>query len=237
MTPDLSVSYAVRVTDISFADRIGDAIRRARKTKGWTQTELAAEVTRLRRLTNTKAPEASLDTISRVERGDNATTDMLEEIAQALGTTVFTLGFGAWSVREKSPGYQADAIPVLQEGEASPRGVSWDDHGVPLWPVEQWGSRPADVRDPKAYIVIIGDDSMEPYYKRGWRAIVSPSKPIGDGDLVCVHLASGERLIQVAHREADGWLFESYNPASKPRLVRDEDLSMIHRIVYVRTLK
>ena len=216
MTPDLSVAYPVAVTDISFADRIGQAIRRARKAKGWTQTELAAEVTRLRRETNATAPEASLDTISRIERGDNATTDMLEEIAQALGTTVFNLGFGAWSLREKPPGY--DSIPP-QEIEISP------------------GDIPADVRDPKAYIVVIGDDSMEPYYKRGWRAIVSPSKPIADGDIVRVHLASGERLVTVAHREAEGWLFESYNPAYKPRLVRDEDVSMIHRVVYVRTLK
>jgi transcriptional regulator with XRE-family HTH domain len=225
------------VTDLSFADRIGQAIRRARKAKGWTQTDLAGEVTRLRRLTNGKAPEASLDTISRIERGDNATTDMLEEIAQALGTTVFNLGFGAWSSREKPPGSDADFIPVLQEDEASPQVISWDDHGAPLWAVQQWGSRPADVRDPKAYIFVIRDDSMEPYYKRGWRAIVSPSKPVGDGDIVCVHLASGERLIKVAHREAEGWLFESYNPAYKPRLVRDEEVSMIHCVVYVRTLK
>lgn len=218
LTPDLSVAYPVAVTDVSFADRIGEAIRRARKTKGWTQTELAAEVTRLRRLTTAKAPEASLDTISRIERGDNATTDMLEEIAQALGTTVFNLGFGAWSLREKPPGYP-ESTPGLQEVEVSP------------------GDIPADVRDPKAYIVLLGDDSMEPYYKRGWRAIVSPSTPIADGDIVCVHLASGERLITVAHREAAGWLFESYNPAYKPRLVRDEDVSTIHRVVYVRTLK
>lgn len=58
--------------------------------------------------------------------------------------------------------YKRLAIPILFEGEASPNGLAWAEDDTPLFHVDDWGSRPGDVRDPRAYLVIIRGDSMEP---------------------------------------------------------------------------
>jgi phage repressor protein C with HTH and peptisase S24 domain len=131
------------------------------------------------------------------------------------------------------------SLPVLYEGDASPQGLTWTDDGVPLFHVEEWGSRPIDVKDPRAYLVIIRGDSMEPAYRRGWRAIVSPNLTVTDGDLVCAHLRTGERLIKIAHRDRsqNGWLLVSYNTAYAPRFAPDSEVTMIHKVAYVRTMK
>lgn len=55
--------------------------------------------------------------------------------------------------------------------------LAWSDNGTPLFHVDEWSSRPSDVRDPRAYLVIVRGDSMEPMIKRGMRAIVSPIFP------------------------------------------------------------
>ena len=34
-----------------------------------------------------------------------------------------------------------------------------------------------------------------------------------------------------------GWQLVSYNPAFPPRFVRDDDINMIHKVAYVRTMK
>ena len=130
------------------------------------------------------------------------------------------------------------AIPILFEGEAPPDGLTWTADNTPLFQVDEWGTRPGDVRDPRAYLVVIRGDAMEPMIKPGMRAVISPNQPVTDGDLACVHLRSGERLVRVVQhdRAQSGWLLESYNPAARARFVPDADVAMIHKVAYVRTL-
>jgi phage repressor protein C with HTH and peptisase S24 domain len=96
-----------------------------------------------------------------------------------------------------------------------------------------------DIKDPQAYLVIIRGDSMEPAYRRGWRAIVSPNLKVLDGDLVCAHMRTGERLIKIAFRDRSqgGWQLQSYNQAYPPRFAPDTEVVMIHKVAYVRTMK
>jgi transcriptional regulator with XRE-family HTH domain len=130
------------------------------------------------------------------------------------------------------------AIPILFEGEAPAGGLSWTDEGTPLFQVDEWGSRPSDIRDPRAYLVVIRGDAMEPMIKAGMRAVISPNQTVADGDLACVHLRSGERLVRVVQhdRAQHGWLLEGYNPSSRARFVPEADVATIHKVAYVRTL-
>lgn len=177
----------------------------------------------------------------------------LLKLAKALGVSVDELLAGVDPeydlVREDraqyGPSPDADAsaqarraIPILSEGDAPPDGLSWTPDGAPLFQVDEWGSRPSDVRDPRAYLVVIRGDAMEPMIKPGMRAVVSPNQPVADGDLACVHLRSGERLVRVVQHDPAqrGWLLATYNPASRARFVPEADVAMIHKVAYVRTL-
>lgn len=82
---------------MNFQEQLGRKIRDLRDARDWSQTDLAHQITAARRAIDPRSPEVSLDTISRVERGFNATTGMLSEIASALGyslleLTMITLG-------------------------------------------------------------------------------------------------------------------------------------------------
>jgi transcriptional regulator with XRE-family HTH domain len=130
-------------------------------------------------------------------------------------------------------------IPILVEGDAPPEGLTWDADGAPLFHVDEWGSRPGDVRDPRAYLVVVRSEAMEPMIKRGMRAVIAPNEPVADGDLACVHLRAGERLVRAVQHDAAqrGWLLESYNPSARTRFVPDADVAMVHKVAYVRTMK
>jgi len=174
----------------------------------------------------------------------------LLKLAKALGVSIDELLAGVDPeydlVREDRAQYGASddadpssrAIPILFEGDAPPDGLTWTADGAPLFHVDEWGSRPGDVRDPRAYLVVVRGDAMEPMIKRGMRAVVSPNQPVADGDLACVHLRAGERLVRVVQhdRAQSGWVLESYNPAVRARFVPESDVAMIHKVAYVRTL-
>jgi phage repressor protein C with HTH and peptisase S24 domain len=135
--------------------------------------------------------------------------------------------------------YKKNDIPVIGEGDASPDGVFWDPEGKPLIHVEDWMSRPNDaaVRDPSCYAIVVRGDSMEPLIKRGHRLIISPNIPVSDGEVAYVHLKSGERLVKVVYKTADGWVLESYNRDYPPRFVSRTEVAAIHRVAYHRMLK
>lgn len=135
--------------------------------------------------------------------------------------------------------YKRNDIPVIAEGDASPSGVFWDEDGKPIIHIDEWMSRPDDkaVRDPSCYAIVIRGDSMEPMIRRGMRAIISPNIPVGEGDLAYVHLKSGERLVKMVHKHPNGWLLESFNREYPPRFVDNAEVSALHRVAYVRTLK
>jgi phage repressor protein C with HTH and peptisase S24 domain len=239
LTPDKPDGYCFAVRA---AEEIGDAIRRERKRLGMTQSDLAAAITRARRARDAKAPEASLDTISRMERGENTTIDSIEEAAIALGSNaaallVSTSHSDVESERFDVSDYTPNDIPVIAEGEASPQGtLFWDDEGKLRTEVERRISRPGDINDPRAYGVQVRGDSMSPRYIAGELLIVSPNVRVRSGAFAYVELLSGERLLKRVHRQPGGWNLESLNTAYPPRFVRDDEVGVMHKIMYGRSL-
>ena len=240
LTPDKSVGYGDFVA-MRLAEQVADAVRSARRKHGWSQAQLAEEITRIRRAADPEAPSASIDTISRIERGENTTTDSIEEIASALGTsTVALLSFPQKDVDDEYvdvSGFTPDDIPVIAEGEASPQGaLFWDDAGQLRSDVETRISRPKDLTDPRAYGLVVRGDSMVPRYMPGELLIVAPRATVRSGNCAYVELLSGERLIKRVHRQSGGWNLESLNSVYSPRFARDEEIGVIHKIMYGRSL-
>lgn len=213
--------------------KLGDLVRKLRHDAGLTIEALAKK--------------AGVDkmTVSEFERSvGNHRQETLDKIAAALGQTVpglYALLHSAHSNAEPDVAdisdYKRKDIPVIQEGEASPNGTFWTDDGTPRHQIDEWMSRPFDLRDPHAYAVLLRGDSMEPMLKHGYRLIVSPNIPAADGELSYAQLSSGERLVKVARRIPGGWILESYNNAYPPRVVTDAEVVSIHRVVYVKTLR
>lgn len=85
---------------MTFQEQLGRKIRDLRDRRDWSQTDLAHQITAARRAVDPDSPEVSLDTISRVERGFNATTGMLSEIASALGYSLLELTMIALGVTQ-----------------------------------------------------------------------------------------------------------------------------------------
>ena len=132
-------------------------------------------------------------------------------------------------------GYQPDDLPVITEGEGSPRPeIFWDHAGQLLTTVTERISRPAGLTDRRAYGVKVKGDSMVPAIRPGHYLVVSPAAPITDGDEVFVVLKSGAHLIKFAKKIDGGWLLESANQLHESRLVKKSEIESIHAIVWIR---
>lgn len=66
--------------------------------------------------------------------------------------------------------------------------------------------------------------------------IVSPNAVVKTGACAYVELLSGERLIKRVHKQPGGWNLESLNTAHAPRFVRQDEIGVMHKIVYGRSL-
>jgi transcriptional regulator with XRE-family HTH domain len=123
-------------------------------------------------------------------------------------------------------------IPLIQEGEASPTAPNSHNDARP----DSEKAHTLD-RETDRYAVVLRSDSMEPLLKRGMRLIVSVTQPVADGDLAYVQLKSGERFARIAAHQDGGWLFSCANPAYAPRFVPNDQIEIIHEVVYVRFLR
>lgn len=233
---DTSVRQA---SAVDWRDWAGERVRRLRKLKKWTQEQLGDH------------SELDKETINRFENGiGNPKLETAQKIAAAFEMTVddllarpITGEFSARADREVEDevvdvsDYTKDDIPVIFEGEASPQGtLFWTDEGKLRSEVEQRISRPRDVTDPRAYGVKVRGDSMIPRYLQGETLIVSPNAVVRTGQFVYVELLTGERLIKRAHRQPDGWNLESLNPVYAPRFVRQDEIGVMHKIMYGKSL-
>lgn len=131
-------------------------------------------------------------------------------------------------------GYKRDDIPVIGEGDATPKPeLLWNEEG--LRPdVEDRISRPFDVRDPLAIAFRVRGDSMVPRYNPGDEVIVSPNSDVEDGNGVFVKLRTGERLLKIARRAPGGWWLESENRAYPSRFVKKSEVETMQPIVWIR---
>jgi len=214
-------------------------VRKLRQDRKWTLDDMSGRT------------GINKTTLSELERGGgNPRLDTLMKIAEAFGVAPEQL-FPSIAQFETgddvSPasdnyvdvsGYKQDDLPVIAEGDASPRGdVFWSKEGALLETVENRLSRPYDVSDPRAFGVLVRGDSMLPVFRPGMYLVVSPNTPVGDGDEVYVELTSGEHLVKTARRAAGGWILESANPAHEARFVAKEEIEMMHPIVWARRAK
>lgn len=237
------VSYLGLDWDISLRhnyDVIGYHVRLRREKLGWSQAQLGAKA------------GVSKNTVTRLEKERSVHTESITKINTALQSGEHEKGLQIGNLRkfdirpedfgdvdtleDDVTDYKRNDIPVIQEGEASPSGFTWDAESQSATEFERM-SRPYDFRETGAYAIVLRGDSMEPLLKRGMRLIISVTKPIGDGDLAYVQLKSGERLAKIATRMQDGWLLSSANPAHGPRTVRNDEIEHIHKVAYVRFLK
>jgi phage repressor protein C with HTH and peptisase S24 domain len=243
LASDLSEWHAARMPSsdqLSPRQRLAGSIRKWRRDIGFSQKDLA------------DAAHTSRETIIRVEAADDSVKmSTINDVLAALGAVrvrdLKTPHFWQPSRAEMDADeftvelaeYKKHDIPVVGEGDASPSGVFWNEDGQPIIHVDEWMSRPDDkaVRDPSCYAIVIRGDSMEPMIRRGMRAIISPNIPVGEGDLAYVHLKTGERLVKMVHKHPNGWLLESFNREYPPRFVDNSEVSALHRVAYVRTLK
>lgn len=93
LASDLSGNYPSLVSS-TFQELLGQTIRQLRKQRRFAQqAKLATAITQQRQRRNRDARTVSVDTISRIEQGGNATTSMLAEIVEALGLFVTDTGF------------------------------------------------------------------------------------------------------------------------------------------------
>lgn len=230
---------------------VGENIKRMRKKSGIQQGELAERIGVSQSVlssweTDRYALPETASLLKLAKALECSVDDLLAGVDEQYDRTRASLA--AHVVRERvsewndvEPGYvdvgdyTKDDIPVIAEGEASPQGtLFWDDEGKLKSDVEDRISRPRDLTDPRAYGVKVRGDSMLPIYKAGMTLIVSPNVTPRDGDEVYVQLLSGERLLKIVRRVADGYLLESANPAYEPRFVKREEVGAMHPIIYAR---
>ena len=119
-------------------------------------------------------------------------------------------------------------------GRCVPGGSRLVRPGQGTGDIVQWIARPGDLQDPNAYGVQIRGDSMLPAYRPTMIAIVSPGNRVQHGDEVYVQLASGERLVRVAHEVQGNFMLQSYNHAYTARFAKPKEIQAMHVIVYSR---
>lgn len=126
----------------------------------------------------------------------------------------------------------AEQIPLITEAQAGHGRMVYDDPVSLSAESDRTVPRPAGLRDPRAFAVLVQGDSMVPIYRPGHYVVVSPAARVSPGDEVFVALANGERVVKIAHPADGGYVLESANPAYPPRVVYREDIAVMFPIVF-----
>jgi len=183
----------------------------------------------------------NIGTVSNAERGGNSESATLAAIERALSegerdlpdhTGTRVLASDAEDVdRDIGVGYVKNDVPVVGEAEASSNGlIIWGDDGIVRSQVERWVSRSYADGDPKAYGLVVRNDSMAEKYLPGAVVIAQPRLEVRDGHFAVVYMKSGERLVKRVFKTSTGWLLKSTNAQYPDREVTTDDVRMIHRI-------
>lgn len=111
--------------------------------------------------------------------------------------------------------------------------------GYPMTAIEEIdGYFPLPIRlidDPKAFILKIQGDSMEPDIYDGDLVVISPAQKTeikGNGERVIVRCNTDEVAVKLIHKEKRGIILSSRNPKYPPQLITDDQtLEIIGKIV------
>ncbi|WP_284944184.1 S24 family peptidase [Acidisoma cladoniae] len=162
----------------------------------------------------------STESVSKVLEAADAT---LEEFA-TLVSGARALPAGSRPITRRLPliALTQAALPSYFDEAGYPVGTGWDEVGLP------------EVSDPHAYAIEVGGDSLEPVYRDGDIAIVSPLAPIRRGDRVVIKDRKGHVMVrEIARRSARRVDARSLNPARSDISLPLEAIAWMHRIVWV----
>ncbi|MDP8256461.1 MAG: S24 family peptidase [Candidatus Alcyoniella australis] len=129
---------------------------------------------------------------------------------------------------------QLPMIPVIAWAQAGQSGF-WEDP-YPVGQGIEFLSRPAEIKDPNAYALVVDGESMVPRLNPGDRIICTPEVQLDDipsRSLVVVKLKDGEVMVKELRRVDDGLLLHSTNPEYNPVFVNNSQIEWIHRVVSV----
>ncbi len=186
--------------DESVSDNFAERLRFWRVSRHLTQKKAAAEL------------DIDRAYLSQIERGrppGNALRTRFLLLEKSSNLKLASNVNGAYNLRP---------LPVLswaQAGQATDYGeipADWDE------------VVPSDVSDERAFGVRLRGDSMEPRFSDGDIAILLPSIPATNGDIVVANLKNEGVLCKIMHVQLDKNLIKlsSYNPAY-PSMERHRD--------------
>lgn len=216
---------------------LGDRVRAEREVKGWSQDQLAAEVTR-------RGFKIGQSAIGNIESGRVKEPKCIVQLAAALGVNPVWLREAKGekaadaSTRRGLPGF---ADPPEAPSTSRPLGTTkmmpvdlfGGARDIPVWASAQAGddgamvltSEPIDyirrsermqgVKNPFAFYVI--GTSMSPAIEHGDQVVVNPVLPVRPGvDCVFIHEDGNGTMLALVKRllrsNADHWRVRQFNP-------------------------
>lgn len=202
---------------------MGEAIKKLREEKGWTQAELGAKV--------------GLDHTNIARRENGKTRVKANErfvFAKAFGMTVLEFD-EHWRQFTVRPERRVEGIPIINRAPAG-EAIEYEEYGVDSLDGMKYVDR-GDIQDPRAFGVIVTGDSMEPRLRDGDYLILSPVDPyhgdgkLSDGKMVFVRFApeaGGGCTIARFFTEEGGLVrLQKDNPAYKAITCRREDIQLV----------
>lgn len=193
-------------------------LKAVREAKGWTAARMAKEM-----------GYSDVGTYQNIEDGRSQMGEkMIRKAAEILGMDVSELmdgsehpidrnpssgTFGAIPDLRLPPGMTAKYVPLLSLAECGP-SMTWTDEAY-----AGEGVLAIDCKDPKAFAVKLNGDSMCPKYDPGDTAIIYPSYPPYNGDVVLARLnedSGGDVMVKLYQSSGDRVTLSSYNPIYQP---------------------
>ena len=187
-------------------------LKELRNQRGYTQVGLS------------RALGVSQQAVGKWETG-RCTPDpqMLTRLAATLDTTVDYLLGGGNVLAECM-------VPVLGTVKAGFGALAFE---------EDYGSEPANVKDPSQYFyLIVRGDSMEPRIHDGDLALVRRQPTLESGALGVVAYGEGEGTLKKYIRQGQAVILQPFNPAYKSQVIAGADLEQLHiagRVVETKT--
>ncbi len=132
------------------------------------------------------------------------------------------------AVGEQPQSYQK-TVPLLGRGRG--RGDFSEDgfpvgHGLPRIPI------PFDVRDPRAFAVVVRGDSMSPRYEDRDVVLCSPQKGWRSGDYCVIVKKDNEVFVKKVKDVGEHLILSSLAPTRDPIMIHKSEIRAVHKIVW-----
>ncbi|MBQ8610351.1 MAG: helix-turn-helix domain-containing protein [Oscillospiraceae bacterium] len=187
----------------------GQRLKELRKAAGYSQTRLAEYL------------GISQQAVGKWETG-RATPDpnTIATIARLLGVSADTM------LGTAGTGGMEALVPVVGSVRAGYGALAFE---------EDYGTEPANVRDPENYLyLIVKGDSMEPRIFDGDYALVHKQNTLENGDLGVLIYGDEEATLKRYIRRGNAVILEPFNPDYEPLVIEGEALEHLHIVGKVR---